>query len=75
MHLPSSSAPSADYFYTKEHLFIVSELLKENLYEFGRYIRENGLEPFYTLARLKRIAKQVTCCAAVCLLLAVCAGR
>jgi serine/threonine protein kinase len=48
-----------DYFYHKEHLFIVSELLKENLYEFGRYIRENHLEVYYTLPRLKRIAKQV----------------
>lgn len=48
-----------DFFYYKEHLFIVSELLKENLYEFGRYIRENMLEPYYTLPRLKRISKQV----------------
>ena len=48
-----------DFFYCKEHLFIVSELLKENLYEFGRFIRENGNEPYYTMPRLKRIMKQV----------------
>lgn len=48
-----------DFFYYKEHLFIVSELLKENLYEFGRYIRENNFEPYYTIPRLKRIMKQV----------------
>jgi serine/threonine protein kinase len=48
-----------DFFYYKEHLFIVSELLKENLYEFGRYIMENQLEVYYTLPRLKRIAKQI----------------
>eukprot|EP00981_Chlorochromonas_danica_P005502 scaffold1116_cov180-Ochromonas_danica.AAC.2 len=38
------------------------ELLKENLYEFGRYIRENSLEIYYTLPRLKRIAKQLIHC-------------
>lgn len=48
-----------DFFYCKEHLFIVSELLKENLYEFGRYIKENDLEFYYTLPRLKKISKQV----------------
>jgi len=26
-----------DYFYHKEHLFIVTELLKDNLYEFYKY--------------------------------------
>ena len=48
-----------DYFYTKEHLFIVSELLKQNLYEFGRHIRENMDEPYFTFPRLKKITKQV----------------
>ncbi|RYG68302.1 hypothetical protein EON64_05495 [archaeon] len=48
-----------DYFYFKEHLFIVSELLKENLYDFGRYVRENQLDPYYTVPRLKKIAFQV----------------
>ena len=48
-----------DFFYYKEHLFIVSELLRENLYEFGKYIRENNAEPYFTLDRLKKISKQV----------------
>lgn len=30
-----------DYFYHKEHLFLVTELLKDNLYEFYKYNREN----------------------------------
>ncbi|KAJ1418813.1 kinase-like domain-containing protein, partial [Ochromonadaceae sp. CCMP2298] len=48
-----------DFFYAQEHLFIVSELLKENLYEFGRFLRESDNEPYYTIPRLKRITKQV----------------
>ena len=47
-----------DYFYHKEHLFIVCELLRDNLYEFARYNRETGGEPYFTLPRLRRIAKQ-----------------
>ena len=48
-----------DFFYCKEHLFIVSELLRENLYEFGKYIRESGSEPYFTMNRLKKIMYQV----------------
>lgn len=60
-----------DFFYCKEHLFIVSELLRcvhyypfrddfrENLYEFGKYIRESGAKEYFTLPRLKKIMKQV----------------
>jgi serine/threonine protein kinase len=48
-----------DFFYCKEHLFIVSELLRENLYDFGKYIRESGAEPYFTRDRLKRIMHQV----------------
>ncbi len=48
-----------DYFYYREHLFIVSELLKENLYEFGKYVRDSRMEPYFTLPRLKKITKQV----------------
>jgi len=47
-----------DFFYHKEHLFIVCELLRDNLYEFSRYNRETGGEPYFTLPRLRRIAKQ-----------------
>lgn len=48
-----------DYFYYKEHLFIVSELLKENLYEFNKFIYENKLKKFFTLKRIKKIAYQL----------------
>ena len=47
-----------DYFYHKEHLFIVCELLRDNLYEFSRFNREYGGEPYFTLPRLRRIATQ-----------------
>lgn len=40
-----------DYFYYKEHLFIVTELLKDNLYEFYKHNRENG-EQYFTIGRL-----------------------
>eukprot|EP01114_Cavostelium_apophysatum_P014224 TRINITY_DN3637_c0_g1_i1.p1 TRINITY_DN3637_c0_g1~~TRINITY_DN3637_c0_g1_i1.p1 ORF type:complete len:849 (+),score=219.09 TRINITY_DN3637_c0_g1_i1:168-2549(+) len=47
-----------DYFYHKEHLFIVTELLRDNLYEFYKYNLESGDELYFTLDRLKRVAKQ-----------------
>eukprot|EP00992_Anisonema_acinus_P000200 TRINITY_DN10074_c0_g1_i1.p1 TRINITY_DN10074_c0_g1~~TRINITY_DN10074_c0_g1_i1.p1 ORF type:complete len:658 (+),score=150.97 TRINITY_DN10074_c0_g1_i1:44-1975(+) len=47
-----------DYFYHKEHLFLVCELLRDNLYEFSKYNRESGDEPYFTLARLQSIARQ-----------------
>jgi serine/threonine protein kinase len=48
-----------DFFYCKEHLFIVSELLRENLYDFGKYVRDSGATPYFTLNRLKKITYQV----------------
>jgi len=47
-----------DYFYHKEHLFIVCELLRDNLYEFSKYNRESGDEPYFTLQRLQKITRQ-----------------
>jgi len=47
-----------DFFYYKEHLFIVSELLRENLYEFGKYIRESGDDAYFTLSNLRKITSQ-----------------
>ena len=43
----------------QEHLFLVCELLRANLYEFQKYNRENGDEPYFTLPHLQRIAHQV----------------
>ena len=48
-----------DYFYHREHLFIVTELLRANLYEFQKYNRESGEAPYFTCSRLQRIAAQV----------------
>ncbi|GBF94468.1 hypothetical protein Rsub_07002 [Raphidocelis subcapitata] len=48
-----------DFFYYKEHLFLVCELLRANLYEFQKYQRDNGDEPYFTLPRIQKIATQV----------------
>ncbi|ONK77046.1 uncharacterized protein A4U43_C02F2540 [Asparagus officinalis] len=41
-----------------EHLFIVCELLRANLYEFQKYNEESGGEVYFTLPRLQAIACQ-----------------
>ena len=48
-----------DYFYYKEHLFLVTEILKDNLYEFYKFINENNYENFFNLKNLKQITKQI----------------
>eukprot|EP00440_Ansanella_granifera_P001389 gb/GFBE01001497.1/.p1 GENE.gb/GFBE01001497.1/~~gb/GFBE01001497.1/.p1 ORF type:complete len:758 (+),score=187.46 gb/GFBE01001497.1/:1-2274(+) len=48
-----------DHFYHKEHLIIVTELLRDNLYEFSKYNRESGDDPYFTLGRLQKISKQI----------------
>lgn len=47
-----------DYFYHREHLFIVCELLRANLYEFLKYNQESGGEAYFTLSRLQIITRQ-----------------
>ncbi|KAM3375887.1 dual specificity tyrosine-phosphorylation-regulated kinase mbk-2 isoform X1 [Capsicum galapagoense] len=47
-----------DYFYHQEHLFIVCELLRANLYEFQKYNRESDIEPYFTMSRLQTITRQ-----------------
>ncbi|TVU02374.1 hypothetical protein EJB05_52159 [Eragrostis curvula] len=47
-----------DYFYHQEHLFIVTELLRANLYEFQKYNEESGGEVYFTLPRIQAIARQ-----------------
>ncbi len=42
----------------QEHLFLVCELLRANLYEFQKYNRESGDAPYFTNARIQRIAYQ-----------------
>jgi serine/threonine protein kinase len=48
-----------DYFYYKEHLFIMCELLKQNLYEFQSYTTSNNMDNYFTIPRLQLIARQV----------------
>lgn len=50
-----------DYFYYKEHLMIVSELLKDNLYDFYKYINDNNVE-YFTIPRIQKITKQLLIC-------------
>lgn len=48
-----------DCFYYREHLFIVCELLRDNLYELYRYIAKSGWAPYFTLPRVRCIARQL----------------
>ena len=48
-----------DYFYFKEHLFLVTEILKDNLYEFYKFANENNYENYFGLKNLKTISKQI----------------
>lgn len=48
-----------DYFYHKEHLIIVTELLRDNLYEFATFNKEHGQESYFTVGHLQKITKQL----------------
>ncbi|XP_077215321.1 uncharacterized protein LOC143849910 isoform X2 [Tasmannia lanceolata] len=47
-----------DYFYHQEHLFIVCELLRANLYEFQKFNHDSGGEVYFTLPRMQSITRQ-----------------
>jgi serine/threonine protein kinase len=47
------------YFYYREHLILVTELLQDNLYEFDKTLREAGQPRYFTLSRLCYVTKQV----------------
>ncbi|KAL1499804.1 hypothetical protein AB1Y20_012489 [Prymnesium parvum] len=47
-----------DFFYFKEHLFIVTELLCDNLYNIYKKVSRGGCTPYFTLARVRSIAYQ-----------------
>lgn len=47
------------FFYHREHLVIVTELLRQNLFEFGKFILDNDEEPYFTLSRLAYISRQI----------------
>jgi len=46
-----------DFFYHKEHLFIVTELLRDNLYEYSKYNREAEKTAYFSIPRLQIITK------------------
>ena len=46
------------FFYHKEHLIIVTELLRQNLFEFGKYITDNEEPQYFTRNRLCYICRQ-----------------
>lgn len=46
------------FFYHREHLIIVTELLRQNLFEFGKFIIDNNEEPYFTRKRLCYITRQ-----------------
>lgn len=48
-----------DFFYYREHLVLVCELLRANLYEFSRHLKESNSEPYFTAPRMKLVAKQL----------------
>lgn len=64
--LAANGSPSAnrvvsliEFFYHREHLFIVTELLKDNLYEYSRFNREQENELFFTIPRVQKVAKEI----------------
>ena len=46
------------FFYHREHLVIVTELLRQNMYEFGKSIIESGGPAYFTRDRLSHITRQ-----------------
>ena len=48
-----------DCFYYKEHLFLVTELLKDNLLEYYKFNLQNESEKFFTLPTLKKLSRQI----------------
>ena len=47
------------FFYHREHLVIVTELLRQNLFEFGKFIVDSDEEPYFTMTRLCYITRQI----------------
>ncbi len=48
-----------DFFYYTEHLILVTELLKDNLYEYYRFNLETESVPFFDVNRLKPVSWQM----------------
>lgn len=48
-----------DFFYYKEHLIIITELLGDNLYVFNKKLRDSFQPAYFTLGRIQFVAKQL----------------
>ena len=48
-----------DFFYCREHLVIVTELLSHNLYDYQMTIKEKGMPQYFTKSRIRMIATQI----------------
>ncbi|KAG5509442.1 hypothetical protein JKF63_06752 [Porcisia hertigi] len=48
-----------DAFYYKEHIMLVTELLRDTLYDYGKYNREEEEEFYFTVPRLRRLTRQI----------------
>ena len=58
--MPSKAWPANEVsLCLQEHLFLVCELLRANLYEFQKYNLDSGAPPWFTLPRVQAIAAQV----------------
>ncbi|KAJ1623588.1 kinase-like domain-containing protein, partial [Pavlovales sp. CCMP2436] len=47
-----------DYFYYREHLFIVCELMRDNLYEIYKFVANSGWVPYFNVTRTLAVARQ-----------------
>jgi len=47
-----------DYFYYREHLFIVCELMRDNLYEMYKYVQNHAWPRYFTVTRVLSVARQ-----------------
>ena len=47
------------FFYHREHLIIVTELLRQNLFEFGKFIVDNDEAPYFPISRLAFVTRQI----------------
>ena len=47
------------FFYYREHLIIVTELLRQNLFEFNKFILDHGEVPYFTMTRLCYLTRQI----------------
>ena len=75
LHPPRPPTARPPHPCLQEHLVLVCELLRANLYEFHRYNRESGGDPYFTLPRIQSVARQVRAHACACACACACVGH